>query len=86
VCGCGIIVVMTTTQGTLTAPAQPAYTVLRERDAANYIGMSRAWFRQGRMHGRGPVFVRTGRSIRYLTRDLDAWLDAHRVDTHEAGR
>ncbi len=65
---------------------QPAH-ILRERDAADYIGLSRAFLRQGRMHGRGPVFIRAGRSILYLTGDLDAWLTAHRVETRdEAGR
>lgn len=64
----------------------PPAHVLREADAATYLGMSRAWLRQGRMRMRGPAYVRSGRSIRYLTRDLDAWLAQHRVDTREAGR
>ena len=60
--------------------------VLSERDAAKYFNMSPGWFRAGRMRGRGPAYVRAGRTVRYLIRDLDAWLDRHRVETREAGR
>lgn len=58
-----------------TTPSQ----VLSERDAAKYLGLSQAWFRAGRMRGRGPAYVRTGRTVRYLARDLDLWIQAHRV-------
>ncbi len=64
----------------------PPTQVLREADAGRYLGMSRAWLRQGRMRGRGPSYIRTGRSIRYRITDLDVWLDAHRVETREPGR
>lgn len=54
---------------------------LREPDAASYIGISRAYLRQARMHGRGPSFVRIGRAVVYRRDDLDAFLTAHRIDT-----
>ena len=53
---------------------------LREPDAGAYVGYSRPYLRQCRMRGTGPAYVRVGRSIRYLTTDLDTWLAQHRVD------
>lgn len=52
--------------------------ILRDADAALYVGMSESWLRQTRMIGRtdGPPFVRVGtRSIRYRRSDLDRWLE-----------
>lgn len=60
----------------------PAPTV-HEPDAARYIGLSRAFLRQGRAHGRGPAYIKCGRAIRYRIADLDAWLEAHRVVTKD---
>lgn len=62
----------------------PQLTV-NEKDAAQYLAMSVAWLRQGRMRGRGPAFVRFGRTIRYRIVDLDLWLDQHRVDPARRG-
>lgn len=59
-----------------------------EIEAATYLGLSRATLRRARMEGSrashfaSPPYVRLGRSIRYLRRDLEAWLEKHRV-THE---
>jgi predicted DNA-binding transcriptional regulator AlpA len=47
--------------------------------AAQYLGLSPATLSTRRTRGGGPVFVKLGRSVRYLRRDLDAYLDAHRV-------
>ncbi|MDR3477524.1 MAG: DNA-binding protein [Gammaproteobacteria bacterium] len=47
--------------------------------------MSRSFLGQDRMNGYrdggtpGPVFIKIGRSVRYLKADLDAWLKEHRV-------
>jgi len=57
---------------------------LSEAEAADYIGMSRSFLRQARMHGKrvnrtpGPPFTKIGRKVLYLKDDLDAWLEAHR--------
>lgn len=51
-----------------------------ERDAARYIGMSVAYMRQARMHGRGPAYVKLGRSVRYFRADLDRFIADHRVE------
>ena len=59
--------------------------VLKEIDAAKYIGMSRSFLRQDRMNGYrkgrtpGPVYIKLGRTIRYHKNDLDVWLEEHRI-------
>jgi predicted DNA-binding transcriptional regulator AlpA len=56
-----------------------------EKEASEYISMSRSYLRQDRMNGfrknrtPGPHFIKLGRSIRYLKTDLDDWLMTHRV-------
>jgi predicted DNA-binding transcriptional regulator AlpA len=54
---------------------------IKEADASRYIGMSRPWLRLKRMSGQegGPPFIKISRSVVYDVRDLDAWLDRHRV-------
>ncbi len=58
--------------------------VFKEVEAANYICMSRSFLSQDRVHGtlanrtQGPIYIKIGRSIRYLKDDLDFWLDQHR--------
>src|SRR5437016_1666570 len=52
--------------------------ILKDPDAAHYIGMSESWLRQTRMAGRtdGTPYHRIGtRAIRYRRRDLDLWLE-----------
>ena len=56
-------------------PASP----IPERDTAKRIGMSLAFTRHERRHGRGPAHLRLGRSIRYWPKDIDAWLEARTV-------
>jgi excisionase family DNA binding protein len=61
-------------------------TTLTEKEAAQYIGMSRSFLRKDRMDGirdnrtPGPQFLKLGRSIRYLKEDLDSWLLKHRIN------
>lgn len=58
--------------------------VLTETQAAEYTGLSRSTFRQGRMAGvrdkrcPPPPYIKLGRAIRYLQDDLDDWLKANR--------
>jgi len=60
--------------------------VLPEPDAAEYIDMSAAYLRQARRRGNGPAYIQIGRSVRYRVSDLDAFLDANRVETRSAKR
>jgi len=56
-----------------------------EKEAAQYIAMSRSFLRQDRMNGfrkertPGPHYIKIGRSIRYLKEDLDMWLEKYRI-------
>lgn len=58
-----------------------------EKEASEYIAMSRSFLRQDRMNGfrkgrtPGPNYIRAGRrTIRYLKEDLDNWLEQYRVE------
>lgn len=61
---------------------------LNEADAATYLGVSHFTLRQARARTwakpyrqpSGPAYLKLGRSVRYRLADLDAWLDAHRID------
>ena len=59
--------------------------ILTEKEAAEYICMSRSFLSQDRMNGHranrtpGPAFLKIGRSIRYRKEDLDDWLKQHRM-------
>jgi hypothetical protein len=55
-------------------------SVVVERDAARYIGFTSAALRKWRREGRGPAYIRFGRSVRYRIADLDHWLDTYRVE------
>ena len=48
-----------------------------EKQAAQYLGVSRSWLQKARCHGYGPAFVklRKGGGIRYRLADLEAWLE-----------
>jgi hypothetical protein len=55
--------------------------VLRERDAARYLGLT-IWFLRATRRGRcqGPAHVKAGRAVLYRRADLDEWLAQHRQD------
>lgn len=59
---------------------------LKNRQAAEYLGLSESSLRQDRMNGprkgrMSPIpFYRLGRAIRYRKAELDEWLKKHRVD------
>lgn len=61
-------------------------TLLTPREAASYLGLSEstlARLRGSESKREGPVFSRLGGSIRYLQRDLDAWVDRNKpTDDH----
>ena len=57
---------------------------LTERDAALYIAVSQHTLRAWRRQGRGPVYLKLGRSIRYTVADLSQYLLEHRVEPGSA--
>ena len=54
---------------------------LTEREVAELLGRSVATLRAWRHRGKGPRFLRLGRSVRYLPSDLDDFVRASAVDT-----
>ena len=54
---------------------------LTEREVADMLGLSVATLRAWRHRGRGPRFLRLGRSVRYLPSDVSDFVRASAVDT-----
>jgi predicted DNA-binding transcriptional regulator AlpA len=58
---------------------------LDEKTAAKILGFSRQSLANWRCLGRGPLYVKRGRSIRYLLSDLVDWMEQGRVDREVIG-
>jgi predicted DNA-binding transcriptional regulator AlpA len=56
-------------------------TALTERQVAEQLGLSVATLRAWRHRGKGPRFLRLGRSVRYLPADVADFVRASAVDT-----
>jgi predicted DNA-binding transcriptional regulator AlpA len=54
---------------------------LTECEVAERVGLSVATLRAWRHRGKGPRFLRLGRSVRYLPSDVDDFVRASAVDT-----
>ena len=58
--------------------------LLRERDAAKFLGVSDSWLQRQRWLGTGPVWIRVGgprgRAVRYERADLEKWIESNSVD------
>lgn len=48
-----------------------------EKLAAPYVGVSVRTLQAWRVQGKGPVFLKLGRAVRYRICDLDDWLEAN---------
>jgi predicted DNA-binding transcriptional regulator AlpA len=59
---------------------------INESELARQANISTAVLRKWRREGKGPRFVKLGRLVRYLTRDVDAWLDEQAVRTENKSR
>lgn len=55
--------------------------LLRERDAAAFLGVSVYWLQRQRWQRTGPNWIRVGgpigRAVRYRQADLLAWVDSN---------
>lgn len=58
--------------------------VVREREAANLLGVSVAALQRWRHERRGPPFIRLGRCIGYQVSDLESYIGANRVETKQS--
>jgi excisionase family DNA binding protein len=63
------------------APTSDTTRALTEREVAELLGLSVATLRAWRHRGKGPRFLRLGRSVRYLPSDLADFVRASAVDT-----
>ena len=63
------------------AASSGAATALTETQVAEQLGLSVATLRAWRHRGKGPRFLRLGRSVRYLPLDLEDFIRASAVDT-----
>jgi hypothetical protein len=57
-----------------------------EKRAAGQLGCSVAALRKWRLLGNGPAYVKVGRLVRYSEVDLNAYLEANRVQPIGAAR
>lgn len=55
--------------------------VFTEKEAAVYLKLSPVTLRQYRSQSRGPVYTKGERGVRYLKKDLDAFMAKNRVST-----
>lgn len=53
---------------------------INESELARQANISTAVLRKWRREGKGPRFVKLGRLIRYLVKDVEVWLDEQVVD------
>lgn len=60
-------------------------SLLDEQAAAAMIGCSAALMRKWRRLRQGPRYCKVGRLVRYAASDIQAFLDAHRVETSGGG-
>lgn len=51
--------------------------LLSEEAAARFLGVTKRTLKQWRQDGRGPRFVKVGRSVRYRMTDLEAFVESH---------
>jgi excisionase family DNA binding protein len=61
--------------------APDSVRALTEREAAEVLGLSVTTLRAWRHRGKGPRFLRLGRSVRYLPSDVYEFVRASAVDT-----
>jgi excisionase family DNA binding protein len=52
----------------------PQEALLNEAQAANYLNVSVRTLQQWRVSGRGPVFTKLSRAVRFRRADLDAFI------------
>jgi predicted DNA-binding transcriptional regulator AlpA len=57
--------------------------MLGPRQAAHQLGVTTRTLDNWRARGRGPAYVTLEGQIRYRSEDVDAWLDANRVEAAE---
>lgn len=63
-----------------------SHQFLDTANAAYYLGYSKSTLEWWRGEGIGPEYYKTGRRVRYKQSDLDAYIEAGRVQTRKEER
>lgn len=75
----------TTHDNSSTTPAAPSPTeasgAMTSAEAARRMGVSEDMLRHMRYKNQGPSYLKMGRAVRYLQKDIDAWWASIRVVT-----
>jgi hypothetical protein len=58
---------------------EPRIKYLNDVEAAEIADMSPQTFRNWRFQGRGPAYIKVGRSVRYSLTDLISWLEGRKI-------
>lgn len=61
-----------------------AKTLLPPFEAAEQLGVPVTTLADWRFRKKGPTFVKVGRLVRYDQADLDAWIEAQKVEAQNA--
>lgn len=59
-------------------------SLMKPNEAACYLGLATGTLKKWRLAGKGPMFFKMGRAIRYSQADLDLWLKAQSSKKEEA--
>jgi predicted DNA-binding transcriptional regulator AlpA len=57
--------------------------VLNEREVYEEYGLTVPYLRRARRERRGPKFMKVGKLVRYRRSDLEAYLNAHTIETRD---
>ena len=55
---------------------------LNEKDVAAITGLSLSTIQKMRSHCRGITYVKIGKAVRYTLEDVQAFMEAHRVNVY----
>lgn len=58
-----------------------ARQLLSEREVSEEYGLSISWLRKQRLHRLGPRYYKISRMVKYRRADIEAYLQAHMVET-----
>lgn len=54
--------------------------LLNKKEAAAYLGLSKLTLEKWQREKRGPTYYKIGKLVKYKTEDLDAFIEASRVE------
>ena len=54
--------------------------LMNEKQAAEFLGVAVRTMQWWRANNKGPTYIKVGRPVRYRMDDLDAYLDANKVE------